>query len=363
MDAIKYVIFIAIYIISIIFVYWFVKRKFEKDFQLSEGNALLSEILEINFKNESLSNVALSIITVLKSFYKMDYITILLYNNKTGKMQIIASNSNNKYLQSIEEYCNYVLQNIDKNSSAKVLQSHGDTLEYDSASERQIHFSYFTLLKFDNQIVGGLLLENVDTHDMLKNESRMQLYNKVFTTTALVLKNVLNIEKLVAMTSTDQLTDVYNRRFIDLTLAEQLKIHKRLGLSMSIAIFDIDYFKKFNDTYGHKFGDIVLQEVAKYMKEKMNGENEWVARYGGEEFILFFGRSNESEVFEKVDALRQGLTELQLSDGKITTNVTASFGIASFPKFNLSVEGLIAKADKALYESKENGRNRVTIAK
>lgn len=352
----------TIYILSLLLVYILVKKKYRNDFDLDEINSLLSEILKINFKNNSLSSAAQNIILVLKRFYSTDYITILLFNEKTGNMRIIASNVDSHFLSSIEEYCNESFGTLGKRAS-KVASSQGGALSYDTAEERGIHFSNFTPLKHNNKVIGGILLENKETGTLDDINTRMELYYKVFQSTALVLQNVLYTENLISMTSTDQLTGVYNRRFIDMTLAEQLNIHRNLDMSMSVSIFDIDKFKVFNDTYGHPFGDIVLQDVAKFMQDNMSGENEWVARYGGEEFVLFFGRSNPNEVAHKVNELRKGLSNLKLTDGTTVTNVTASFGIASYPHFDESASGLIAKADEALYKSKENGRNRVTIAK
>lgn len=353
------IIYVLVYIATIALVYYLVKRKYSA-VNLTEINSLLSEILETNFKNSSLSNAAQSILIVLRRFYNTDYITILLHSEKTGKMSVIASNAGNDNLKKIEEYCNERLATMGR-YSARVVTSKGGTLQYPSANERGIHFSSFTPLEHDNRLIGGILLENKDATNQSDKNQRMKLYDKVFKSTALVLQNVIYTENLISMTSTDQLTGVHNRRFIDMTLTEQLNIHRNLGMSFSVAIFDIDHFKKFNDTYGHQFGDIVLQEVAQYMKNNM-GEDEWVARYGGEEFVLFFGRSNENEIVKKVEKLREGLSNLELTNGDITTNVTASFGIATFPKFNDSASGLIAKADQALYKSKENGRNRVTVA-
>lgn len=354
-------LWVIIYIVSLYIVHTKTKKKYSNNFNLDEINSLLSEILKINFKNNSLSSAAQNIILVLQRFYSTDYITILLFNEKTGNMRIIASNVDKQFLRQIEHYCNESYQTLGKRVS-KALTSQGGALSYETAEERGVHFSNFTPLKHKNKIIGGILLENKDAEKHSSLDTRMELYNKIFQSTALVLQNVLYTENLISMTSTDQLTGVYNRRFIDMTLTEQLNIHRNLDMSMSVSIFDIDHFKKFNDTYGHQFGDIVLQEVAKFMKDNMSGENEWVARYGGEEFILFFGRSNPREVAHKVNELRKGLANLKLTNGTTTTNVTASFGIASYPQFKESASGLIVKADEALYKSKENGRNRVTIA-
>lgn len=349
----------VVYVLSVLGVYVVTKKKYQV-VNLTEINSLLSEILQTNFKNSSLSNAAQSILIVLKRFYSIDYVTILIYHEEHGKLDIIASNTGSEFLRSISAYCNTTFKGLGT-KSAKVLTSKGGTLAYDSAEERGICFSSFTPLVYKGKVIGAILLENKNNDALSDSSNRLGLYDKVFNSTALVLQNVIYTENLISMTSTDQLTGVYNRRYIDMTLGEQLNIHRNLGMSFSVAIFDIDKFKVFNDTYGHPFGDIVLKEVAKFMKNSL-GENCWVARYGGEEFVLFFGRSEQLDVYQKVEELREGLSRLPLTDGVTTTNVTASFGIATFPNVDGSVSDIIKRADDGLYTSKKNGRNRVTIA-
>lgn len=357
-----WLVVVVLYGLTILGVYFYTKYKFHNKLPTSEVNDLLSEILRISFKNNSLSGAAQGVIDVLRRFYGMDSVTILLYNERTGNLSTIASNVNKSYLPYIERYCNEVFHSLGK-SVSRVHSCEDNPLGYLTASERDIHFSNFTTLKHKGKTIGGILLEHTDPKHLLNTEDRMNLYEKVLNSTTLVLQHVLYTENLISMTSTDQLTGVYNRRFIDMNLEEQLSIHQSLGMSMTVAIFDIDHFKKFNDTYGHPFGDIVLQEVAKYMQSHMTGEHEWVARYGGEEFVLFFGRSNINDIAPRVDRIRHGLSQLVMTDGETQASVTASFGLATYPYFNESVSGLIAKADEALYQSKNTGRNRVTVAR
>lgn len=328
---------------------------------LTEINYLLNEILEINFRNDSLSSAAQSILIVLNKFYKMDYVTIFLHNEVSQHLSVIASNAGNEHLDSLDRYCNGLYSKMNGVAS-KVQASELNQLTYPSARIRGIHFSNFTLLMFDKKIIGAILLENKQASSYINDTIRQDLYEKVISKTSLVLKNVLHTENLINMTSTDQLTNVHNRRFIDMTLPEQLNIHRNLDLGFSVAMLDIDKFKSFNDTYGHQYGDLVLKEVAKFMNNYMKErENHWVARYGGEEFVLFFGRSNPQEVELALEHLRQGIQDMILSDGQTETSVTASFGVCHYPQIITNATGLIQKADKALYYSKEHGRNRVTV--
>ncbi|MNL90992.1 Response regulator PleD [compost metagenome] len=331
------------------------RRVVQRSDTTDEMNNLIARILEVNYKNNSLTKASKEVSLLLQQYYKLDYITILLYNSSV--LNVVASNSSKAYISSIEKICNAQLKTLG-NVSGKVKMVDEGYLDYASAKERQIQFSAFIPLKIHNNIIGGVFLEH--TNHEYANNIRKDLYDKIFNNTALVLQNVIYTENLISKISTDQLTGVFNRRFIDITLVEQINLHKELGKSFAVALLDIDFFKKFNDTYGHQFGDIVLQQVSKYIKEKL-GANSWIARYGGEEFVIFFGKQGINTAFKQLEAIRLGISSLMLTDGTQTAGVTASFGLASYPTMGNSAKQLIENADKALYKSKETGRNKVTI--
>nr|MCR5000731.1 GGDEF domain-containing protein [Lachnospiraceae bacterium] len=166
------------------------------------------------------------------------------------------------------------------------------------------------------------------------------------------LANVLrgSLRKLIEH---DPLTGSYNRRYA----TGKLDSLKEKAVPFSVAIGDIDFFKKFNDTYGHDCGDAVLIEVAKTISEYMRG-NGFSARWGGEEFLLVFenlsGMSATLACEKVLDLIRERLVEY---DGQFLS-VTMSFGVAQADPL-LSVDENINAADARLYEAKEGGRNRV----
>nr|MCR5468072.1 diguanylate cyclase [Lachnospiraceae bacterium] len=158
----------------------------------------------------------------------------------------------------------------------------------------------------------------------------------------------------------DALTKLNNRRYADNRLKGLAKALKENGTEFCVAIGDIDFFKKFNDTYGHDAGDEVLRSVAAVLKKHMKGEG-FVARWGGEEFLFVF----EMVGLEKAtQVLWNTLAEIRAMDvkyGKDTLKVTMSFGVTESQK-GATVDELLKKADENLYEAKETGRNQV-IAK
>lgn len=339
-----------------------VSRKNPKETDL---NKILTDILDKSFSSDELSTVTNEIIEILRKYYNVDYITILVTKDNK-KLQVLSSNVDNKYIGEIQNYSNIQLKKLE-NSVVKLNISNKDPLEY--GKHRKIRLSLFAPLIYKNNLVGAVLIESSNLKDVRRNNLREEIYGKLFNSTALVIQNLINTERLVTMLSTDQLTGVYNRRYMDNKLIEEIKHHKECKKTFNLVILDIDYFKKFNDTYGHQFGDVALQEVSQFIKKSvrqittMNRRKDWVARYGGEEFVIVFSESNQQAIFKKVDQIRKGLSEYTITDGFNTAGVTVSFGIATFPYHGWTPEELIEKADQALYESKNNGRNRVTIAK
>ena len=126
-------------------------------------------------------------------------------------------------------------------------------------------------------------------------------------------------------------------------------------------MYDIDHFKKFNDMYGHLFGDKVLKSVAEVVASTLR-KNDVLARFGGEEFTILLPQTSLDEAFEKVETLRKLISEHVIEDNLISVSVTASFGISSYDECALTENDLVRTADDALYEAKATGRNCVVAA-
>jgi diguanylate cyclase (GGDEF)-like protein len=155
----------------------------------------------------------------------------------------------------------------------------------------------------------------------------------------------------------DELTGLYNRRFFNERLLDEVERTRRYGGHFSILICDIDHFKRINDTYGHPVGDRVLVQVASLLQNNIRS-NDMACRYGGEEFALLLLNSEKELALRLAEQLRKKLAAAAMPD--IGGNsVTASFGVATFGKDSISFEGLVSKADQSLYLAKMRGRNQV----
>uniref|UniRef100_A0A372ILE7 diguanylate cyclase n=2 Tax=Paracidobacterium acidisoli TaxID=2303751 RepID=A0A372ILE7_9BACT len=160
----------------------------------------------------------------------------------------------------------------------------------------------------------------------------------------------------------DGLTGMFNRRFMEIALERELRRADRHQKSTAIMMLDVDHFKQFNDTFGHEAGDMVLREVAETM-HKFVRSDDTVCRYGGEEFVIILPEASVDTVHERAEVLRRlvGDTTLRYR-GQALRQITISIGIALYPYHADSMEMLLRAADRALYEAKHKGRNRVILA-
>jgi diguanylate cyclase (GGDEF)-like protein/PAS domain S-box-containing protein len=169
-------------------------------------------------------------------------------------------------------------------------------------------------------------------------------------------------ESLRAQALRDPLTDMYNRRYLDPTLAREILRVRRRSAPLTVIMVDIDHFKKLNDTAGHLAGDVALQQVAQVLTNGVRREDV-ACRYGGEEFALVLPELSLVAGVERAEVLRRRIEDLPAQMGAHHVGkITASFGVACFPTHGLSGEELLAAADAALYRAKKSGRNRVAVA-
>lgn len=167
--------------------------------------------------------------------------------------------------------------------------------------------------------------------------------------------------KLAEQAVRDPLTSLYNRRYLDETLPRELARAKHEGYSLTIALLDVDFFKRINDTLGHLAGDEVLKALAHRLCSDVR-EGDIVCRYGGEEFLLALPHIPLDLAFERAEHLRLGFAETMLSVNGERIQATLSIGLAAYPEHANSPDALIERADAALYRAKRSGRNQSQIA-
>lgn len=161
------------------------------------------------------------------------------------------------------------------------------------------------------------------------------------------------------LATTDGLTDLFNHRYFQEQIRQYVNNCKRYNNEFSLIIIDIDFFKKFNDNFGHQSGDAVLRQVASTLKRNVRA-TDIVCRYGGEEMSIILPNTSEDEAFSTAQKICERVAQhkFKLANGK-ETNVTISLGVSTFPQDGNDAETIISQADKRLYDAKNNGRNQV----
>ena len=175
-----------------------------------------------------------------------------------------------------------------------------------------------------------------------------------------ILTQLHAIEKFSLM---DQLTEIPNRRSFDIQIKKEWARALREKTTFSILMIDLDYFKKYNDTYGHLQGDVVLKEIVKVFLKILKRPGDFAARWGGEEFVILLPCTDSMGAFEIAAQIRKGVenTDILLKDNTVT-KMTVSIGVNTH-EYNqdVTVEEFVSNADKALYEAKNKGRNLVCV--
>lgn len=169
---------------------------------------------------------------------------------------------------------------------------------------------------------------------------------------------------LAARAHVDGLTGVWNRAYFNQRLGEEVSAAHRYGRTVSLVMLDLDHFKTLNDSFGHPFGDRVLQSVGDVLHAQVRATDA-ACRFGGEEFALILAETDETTAVVTAERVRERIAEVHFQPKERRIQVTASLGVACTMRFEgagLSVAGLVEAADGALYEAKKGGRNRVCRA-
>lgn len=192
------------------------------------------------------------------------------------------------------------------------------------------------------------------------------IYPLIFAITAFTITYIIkyliksrDFEHQYKLATTDGLTDLYNHRYFQEQIRMQIENSKRYETKFSLIIIDIDYFKKFNDNFGHQSGDAVLRQVAQTLKNNVRA-TDIVCRYGGEEMSIILPNTSKDEAYSTAKKICECVAnqKFKLSNGK-ESNVTISLGVSTFPDDGDNASEIIEAADKHLYEAKNSGRNRV----
>lgn len=230
----------------------------------------------------------------------------------------------------------------------------------DHIPESVIHFVCIPLLG-QGKVIGVLYLQPVKPSNLTSQvfSHYVDLLSSAADTISLSLSNLRLRNSLRDLSIRDSLTGLYNRRYMEEGLERELDRAQRQGHCVSVVMLDVDHFKILNDTYGHDAGDTTLRRIADQMKHFRSG-SDIVCRFGGEEFVLILPGLSGDALRQRLDTLRLSIEAMQvIFEGRILPVVTVSMGASVYPADASEPAELIRLADTAMYQAKQQGRNRI----
>ncbi|MDI1352581.1 MAG: sensor domain-containing diguanylate cyclase, partial [bacterium] len=243
-------------------------------------------------------------------------------------------------------------------------QSHQVSQEDDSVwcqhvgSHRKKPQAYVCRPMYAQGEILGLLYMEMHQEDA-ENKRLIYLAQILSEQIALSFYNIKLKDELTLESTHDSLTGLYNRRFFEGFLDQE--IFKGKDNSFALLLIDIDHFKKINDLHGHLFGDKVLQYVAEQLSNNCQ-KNDILCRWGGEEFFLFLHEETANTIAQRAELIRHSIETLVINHNPPIAPITISIGVAFYPDNGKDLDTLTEKADKALYQAKKDGRNKVIIS-
>ena len=208
-----------------------------------------------------------------------------------------------------------------------------------------------------NCLLGLLRLESKESGFFTQDDLRF--LSMVCDLGAVALENSLLFRKTQDLAIHDDLTKLYTRHYFLERLNDEAKRCLRLDKHISLLMLDIDFFKQYNDKFGHTAGDVVLKKIASLMRESLREFEPLISRFGGEEFLVMLSGLDKKRAFLAAEVLRQEIEKEKITLRRQDTKVTVSIGVASMPLDTKDEDDLVLKADQAMYSAKQKGRNQV----
>ncbi len=320
--------------------------------QLEAINAIAQQTTAVLDVQQLLSKVC----SLVQKSFEFDHVSVLLKDDE----DLVLRAQHGKLKPSIEDGgrlpLNTGLGKILGAGETKIENELGCGAEYKSLCTDTKSRMFIPLVSF-GQTFGVLALESAKCGSF--NLSDRQPLESVADICATAIQNAHYVERVKQLAYRDGLTGIFNRRFFELRMTEELERARRFGAVMAVIMIDIDNFKQLNDDFGHPLGDEVLRQVSSLLHGQLRAFDV-VCRYGGEEFAILLSETNPEHALGVAEKLRR-LVETWPFPG-VPRSVTISAGAATFPENGTNYEQLLKAADSGLYAAKVAGRNRALLA-
>jgi diguanylate cyclase (GGDEF)-like protein len=217
-------------------------------------------------------------------------------------------------------------------------------------------------LRAKGTVNGLIVADNIFTKKPI-TDADIKIFSMLADQAGLAIENSRLYEMVVHKSHTDSITNLWNHGFFQEKLSEEIQIAEQFHYPLSLAMLDIDDFKKLNDMYGHQHGDVILREVAQILRDSSR-DVDYVCRYGGEEFTLILKQTRKEQSIEIAERIRKKIDSHPFPSGTDDhkLKVTVSIGLATYPDDASTKKELIDNADRAMYIAKFSGKNKTCVA-
>ncbi len=310
--------------------------------------SLIVEISEYINKYLGSSEIVSIINDIMIGILGVTYSSVYLVKNR--KLKLKVSN-----LKDTEHHC--IIKDFNKKNFKLSTSLINTCANICTNKSMEIHSSIFMPIYLKDNILGAIVVEH-NIYNYL-TEEHIKLLTALSNQIAICLENNNLYNKIKENSQVDGLTGLYNRSYFFSIMKKKVKNSEE---KFAIIMIDIDDFKSCNDTWGHQYGDYVLKEMGKVIKENLR-KDDIIARYGGEEIIVYMcDMKNIEDVYLRMEYIRKIIEKSIISYKDIKYNITVSIGIGVSNKEGLSLEKLIEIADLNLYKAKNSGKNKVVLS-
>lgn len=327
----------------------------------------ISSVIAGSIKKEEMLK---QIVSIMKIRLDMDLVAVILEEDKD--LDFPGQKPKGRYVamvHSLEESFERNFMDSIHKTDLKELLSMSQTYIQNTVTDSVKLFEYLT----DEQEISSIIClpitnmeERLGTVVVAKNRYNIfmdsrEFYENIASQIGIGISNARLYAKMQDMAIRDGLTKIYNRRYLTEVIGQYLTEAIKRKIPLSLALFDIDKFKMINDTYGHSCGDEVIRHVAALLNQGALEHGGIAGRYGGEEFVIAFLDKDKDETYEIIKEIHNQIRSKEVAFEGKQISVRASVGLASYPSTCFNPSELLTRADWAMYHSKKNGRDQITI--
>ncbi|MBN1385196.1 MAG: sensor domain-containing diguanylate cyclase [Elusimicrobia bacterium] len=331
--------------------------------ELEKTNEVIRALLTTTNLNKLLSLIMDNLIK--NKNFDSAFIYLIRENNTLACIATkgaVALNGIKRFTFTLQDYDRIIGRAIKSRLPRMILDVEKEPLS-DREIKEKLQLKQFILLPLvvQDKVIGLIIIGN--SGEMVEFTQRDLTISKMISNqAAIALQNAQTNTRIQELSIIDELTQVYNRRFFQNRIRDEIELAKRYKSILALAIIDIDYFKNYNDKNGHLAGDVCLKQVTNMISRSLR-KTDIVARYGGEEFALILPATDRYGATRILEKIRYDIERypFEFKHKQPGGNLTISAGIATFPKDAGDFRELISLADQSLYKAKELGRNRVVL--